>query len=497
MHIDHKDLALLKAKGITNQELDKQVENFKKGFPFLQLQKPAKIGDGIVKLTTKEIEIYKKLYDDFSADVLKFVPASGAASRMFSFLFEFLEKGDDHYSDMSQITQSEVKKFFENIKSFAFYDELEKVLKDKNLSLDELLEECHFKLIIRHFLMKEGLNYGDLPKGVILFHKSENEVRTSVEEHLAEGAMYAKSNQNIVNIHFTISPEHVHLFNDLIKNVKSRYENLFSVKYNISFSQQKASTDMVAVDLENKIFRNSDGSMLFRPGGHGALIENLNDLKEDIIFIKNIDNVAPDRLKPDTIDYKKSLAGLLLKYRMRIFNYLLQIDEGNYNDTDLKEMIHFIKNELCYLPGDYLEELSTEHLINYIKQILNRPIRVCGMVKNEGEPGGGPFWVKHKSGHIDLQIVESSQIDSKDKNQQQILKTSTHFNPVDLVISTTDYKGKKFNLLKFRDSETGFISQKTKDGKVLKAQELPGLWNGAMANWNTILLKYQYPLLIL
>jgi hypothetical protein len=489
MHLDKKDILQLKSKGISQHDLDQQIENFKKGFPFLRVQKPATIGNGILKLTTKEIESYKKLYDDFSADVLKFVPASGAASRMFSFLFEFLEKGEDHYSDVSEIEQAEVKQFFKELKNFAFYDELNSLISSKNQSLDELLEKCHFKRVIHFFLSKEGLNYGEKPKGVLLFHKSENEVRTAIEEHLVEGALYAKTNQNKVKIHFTISPEHGNLFNDIIKKTIARYEKKFDVKYEISFSQQKPSTDMVAVDLNINLFRNDDGSMLFRPGGHGALIENLNDLKEEIIFIKNIDNVIPDKYKPDTIDYKKAIAGILIKYRLRIFNYLSQIESDNCNSSDIKEILNFIKNELCFIPGDEIDELEHELQVNYIKQILNRPIRVCGMVKNEGEPGGGPFWIKHKDGSIDLQIVESSQIDPNDKKQQQILKTSTHFNPVDLVISPIDYKGKKFDLLHFRDSETGFISKKTKDGKTLKAQELPGLWNGAMAHWNTIFVE--------
>jgi len=489
MHLDQKDNIQIKQKGISVQSLEQQLQNFKKGFPFLQVKMPATVGQGILRLNDKEIDVYKKLYDDFNEDVIKFVPASGAASRMFSFLFEFIENCKDHYKSISDIEQPEVRMFFENIKKFAFYDELDNKLKSKNLSLKELIGECHFKTIIRHLLFNEGLNYGEKPKGALLFHKSENDIRTALEEHMVEGALYATANHDMVKIHFTISPEHIKLFDELVKNAKPKYEKQFNVNYVITFSQQKPSTDMVAVDLQNELFRNNDGSMLFRPGGHGALIENLNDLKENLIFIKNIDNVVPDRSKADTITFKKVIAGVLIKYRMRIFNYLTQLELGNYNSSDLKEIIQFIKSELCFVPGDDIDEFSHELQAQYIFQVLNRPIRVCGMVKNEGEPGGGPFWVRHNDGSIDLQIVESSQINSKDQKQQEIIKAATHFNPVDLVISTIDFKGNKFDLLKFRDPETGFISNKTKDGKTLKAQELPGLWNGAMAKWNTFFVE--------
>ncbi|MGE0089717.1 MAG: DUF4301 family protein [Bacteroidales bacterium] len=490
MHLDHNDNKQLKLKGITTQVLEQQLENFAKGFPYLKIKKPATIGDGILKLNNNELETYKKLYDDFNEKVIKFVPASGAASRMFSFLFDFYENGQDHYKSISEIENKDVRLFFENIKRFAFYDELENKLKKNNLSLNELIEECHFKIILRYFLFKDGLNYGDKPKGVLLFHKNKQEPRTAFEEHLVEGAQYATVNRNTVKIHFTISPEHKTLFNELAKSVVPKYEKLFNVKYEITFSQQKPSTDIIAVDEKNNIVRNTDGTMLFRPGGHGALIENLNDIKENILFIKNIDNVVPDKLREDTIKFKKVIAGLLIKYRMRIFNYLTQIESDSYDTSDIKDIIQFIKTELCFIPDDEIDDLNLELQANYAFQILNRPIRVCGMVKNEGEPGGGPFWVKHKKdGSIDLQIVEASQINPKDQNQQNILNSSTHFNPVDLVISVIDFKGNKFDLSNYRNPETGFIAKKSKDGKAIKAQELPGLWNGAMAYWNTIFVE--------
>ena len=328
------------------------------------------------------------------------------------------------------------------------------------------------------------MDYGQKPKGVLTFHKYEKEFRTAFEEHLYEGAFHSKTIENKVNIHFTISPEHSDLFNAIMESKVQQLENKFKVKFDISFSYQKPSTDMVAVDLNNDLFREPDGSLVFRPGGHGALIENLNDLDADIIFIKNIDNVVPDRLKDVTIEYKKALAGVLLSFQQMIFDYIEVLTKEGNKDEILFEIEHFIREELCYqIEGDNKKDKDT------MLEILNRPLRVCGMVKNEGEPGGGPFWVKHQEDTTDLQIVESSQIDTNNHEQISILKSSTHFNPVDLVCATKDYKGNKFNLLNYRDSNTGFISKKSKDGRDLKAQELPGLWNGAMANWNTIFVE--------
>ncbi|MFC2151688.1 DUF4301 family protein [Bacteroidota bacterium] len=479
-----KDIHQIESKGLTSQEVDMQIQNFIKGFPFLNISKPATINDGVVRLKNEEIEAFVKLYEDLNPDSLKFVPASGAASRMFKFLFEFYKEAKDTYANLNEIKDIDVQKFFKSITQFAFYNDLKATIKTSKLEIEDLLKQGKYKEILKYFLFDDGLNYGQKPKGVLLFHKYENDAKTAFEEHLTEGIHYAKSLDNIVKIHFTISPEHQELFSKLFERCKKNYENEFNVKFIISFSQQKPSTDMVAVDLNNELFRNADESLLFRPGGHGALIENLNDLDADIIFIKNIDNIVPDRLKDITVQYKKALAGVLLSYQEKIFKYIDVLENRKYREEIIKEIEEFIKKELCY--DFYKDQKLTA---DFLLEILNRPIRVCGMVKNEGEPGGGPFWVKQSNGAIDLQIVESSQIDAGSEQQMDNVKSSSHFNPVDLVCATKDYKGEKFDLLKYRDSNTGFITKKSKDGKDLKAQELPGLWNGAMANWNTIFVE--------
>lgn len=477
-----KDIQQIESKGLTSEKVDSQIKNFIQGFPYLKISRPATINDGIIRLSEKEIEAYIKLYEDLSPDSLKFIPASGAASRMFKFLFEFYEKADGQYNSIEEVNDENIKKYFKNLKKFAFYDELKNVIKSNGQDINDLLKAGKFKEILRYFLFHDGLNYGQKPKGVLSFHKYEDDLRTAFEEHLYEGASYSKSFDNVVKIHFTISPEHKDLFLELLETKIEYFEKKFNVKYKISFSQQKPSTDMVAVNLENQLFRNSDGSLLFRPGGHGALIENLNELDSDIIFIKNIDNVVPDRIKDVTVKYKKALAGILLSCQEKIYNYIDILEELNHKDEILSEIKDFIKKELCY---GFEKDIDPKSIL----EILNRPIRVCGMVKNEGEPGGGPFWVKQTNGIMDLQIVESSQIDSNNEKQNEIVKLSTHFNPVDIVCATKSKSGDKFDLLKYRDLNTGFISKKSKDGRDLKAQELPGLWNGAMANWNTIFVE--------
>jgi hypothetical protein len=344
------------------------------------------------------------------------------------------------------------------------------------------------KTAIATLLGEEGLSYGKLPKGLLKFHKYEDGARTPVEEHLVEGALYAGGKNGNVNVHFTVSPEHRPLFEALVAKVAPKYEKKFGVKYSVSFSEQKASTDTVAANPDNTPFRGKDGKILFRPGGHGALIENLNDLDADVIFIKNIDNVVPDRLKAETVEYKKLIAGVLVSKQKKAFQYLELLDSGKYTHAQLEEIIRFLRDELCCRNPE-LKDLEDAELAIYLKKKLNRPMRVCGMVKNVGEPGGGPFLAYNQDGTISLQILESSQIDKNNAEYLQMFQNGTHFNPVDLVCAVKDYKGNKFNLTKYVDSQTGFISSKSKDGKELKALELPGLWNGAMSDWNTIFVE--------
>lgn len=465
-----KNIQQIVGRGSNLAQIEKQIQYFKEGFPFMPLKKAATIGDGIVQMTDEEVDKYQKFYSAEMAKlkVVKFVPASGAASRMFKSLFSALEEGK---SDKS------VAQFFEKLDQFAFA----KDLKNKANSTDE-------NTILKALLTDSGLGYGNLPKGLLAFHQYETTFRTPVEEHLVEGARSANSNGNVF-LHLTVSPEHKAKFQELITSKLGYYEGVFNLKFDISYSEQKPSTDTIAVNMDNSPFLESDGSLLFRPAGHGALLENLNDIEADVIFIKNIDNVVPDRLKADTITYKKALAGLLIDLQTKIFGYLHDLKYGSPTLSELDEIDLFIQRKLCVEAPNGLLDRSNQEQAQYFFDKLNRPIRICGMVRNQGEPGGGPFWCKNSDGTHSLQIVESAQVDFDNDSQKEIFSKSTHFNPVDLICATKDFEGNKFNLMHFSDPKTGFITEKSKDGKALKAQELPGLWNGAMANWNTIFVE--------
>jgi len=489
-----EDLKQIASKGIDPKTIENQIENFRKGFPFINLDRPAIVGDGIKTFNLRDAKKLSYYYDSNSKkyEVLKFVPASGAASRMFKDLFEFIDFYTGSESDLERLQNDKklapVRIFIERIRDFAFYGELQKKLRKDGYDLEDCLSRKDYKTVIEYLLLKQGLNYASLPKGVLLFHNYPDDPRMSIEEHLVEGANYCKDKEHRAAIHFTVSPEHADTFLEEINRIKDKYEDLFDVTYELTFSLQKASTDTIAVDLKDKPFREPDGSILFRPGGHGALIENLNDRESEIIFIKNIDNVVPDRMKPDTFLYKKVLGGYLFELQDMVFEHIETL-EDRPDDEDIRTILRFIKSKLGFIIDPDFNSFRREDKIDYLFRKLNRPIRVCGMVKNEGEPGGGPFWVKEPSGEISLQIVESSQINMEDAEQKEIFSKSTHFNPVDIVCGVRDYKGRNFDLRKFVNPATGFISTKSKDGKSLKAQELPGLWNGAMADWITVFVE--------
>ena len=475
-----KDLKQFINKGISAEKIQAQINHFKKGFPYANIIAPATAGNGIIKLTEDEVSDYGNLYDNISENekIVKFIPASGAASRMFKSLFALM---NNEVSISDDTGFNSPNYFFKNIQKFAFYTDL------KNSCPAETDFSKDFEKILNYLLTENGLNYGNLPKGLLKFHKYKTGERTPSEEHLAEGAMYAKTGNNVF-IHFTVSPEHQALFEKHIEEIKVDYENRFEIKIHIKFSIQKPSTDTIAVDLHNQPFRNEDGTILFRPGGHGALIENLNDIDADIIFVKNIDNVVPDRLKAETVKYKKALGGLLKEKQTQIFNFTEKLQNDTSEET-INIVKTFAENELYITLDNTFETKTNSEKARYLISKLNRPLRVCGMVKNEGEPGGGPFFVKKESGSVSLQIVESAQIDTENTEKAKIVKEATHFNPVDLVLAVKDFKGNKFDLKKYIDPKTGFISQKSKNGKELKALELPGLWNGAMANWNTLFVE--------
>ena len=472
--------------GIREEQVEEQLATFQKGFPYLELNASASVGNGISVIPAAKQASYLTAWDKYLSGphtILKFVPASGAASRMFKDLFAFISASyDEPQTDAEKI-------FFAHIQSFPFIKALNlQCVAHEGDSVYSLIAAKKYREVAKNLLEPEGLNYGGLPKGLLLFHKYPEGPRTAVEEHLAEGAMYAKNNRGEVNIHFTVSPEHLDYFRRLVKEKVPVYEEKFSVHYGISFSTQKSSTDTIAVDMDNKPFRLNDGKLLFRPGGHGALIQNLNDLDADVIFIKNIDNVVPDNFRGTTVIYKKLLAGILVSVQEQIFSYLRLIESRKYNNDQVQDMIHFLHDVLCTRHPE-LKVMEDTELINHIQSILDRPLRVCGMVKNVGEAGGGPFLAVNSDKSISPQILESSQIDMNDPAKKAMFESGTHFNPVDLVCATKDYKGHRFNLPDFVDKNTGFISHKSKEGRDLKALELPGLWNGAMSGWNTIFVE--------
>jgi hypothetical protein len=479
------DLNLLSAKGISVQQIDEQLDHFKTGFPFLPVVASASIEKGIKHIPEEEQKKYLNAWFsclEQNREIVKFVPASGAASRMFKDLFEFLA------ADYTIPTTLFEQTFFAEIHKFAFYQTLNNFcILNEGKSIDELMEGKNHKAIVENLLYAKGLDYGQLPKGLILFHAYPEGPRTAMEEHLTEGALYACNKKRQVDVHFTVSPEHKALFEALTNEKTSEYAQKYKVDYRISFSEQKSSTDTLAADAENKPFRENN-QLIFRPGGHGALIENLNDLAADVVFIKNIDNVVPDSFKAITIQYKQLIAGVLVDYQQKIFNYLHRIDSGKYTHEQLLEILYFLQNELC-IKNPETKVLEDVELVLYLKSKLNRPLRVCGMVRNAGEPGGGPFLAVNSDGTISLQVLESSQIDLKDPEKKALFERGTHFNPVDLVCALKNYKGEKFDLPRYIDRNTGFISLKSKNGKELKALELPGLWNGAMSDWNTVFVE--------
>lgn len=485
--ITEKDKALLAKKGISEEKFEHQLACFATGFPFLRLAAAASVEKGILTPNAEEEKDFLTSWENYTTNeqnkVVKFVPASGAASRMFKNVFAFVD------AEYNEPTTDFENFFFDNIHKAPYFNDLDTAcirLFDRNI--DNLIATNQQKKVAKAMLSAEGLNYGALPKGLLKFHRYPEGSRTPLEEHLVEGALYAREKNNTVNVHFTVSPEHRSLFEALVKEVVPTYEAKFGVKYHVTFSEQKPSTDTVAANPDNTPFRTKDGNLLFRPGGHGALIENLNDIDADVVFIKNIDNVVPDRLKEDTVRYKKLLAGVLVKLQAQAFAYLRKLDSGKYTMDDLREMLQFVQKKL-FTKNPETKMLEDTEMAIYLRKKLNRPMRVCGMVRNVGEPGGGPFLAYNADGTISLQILESSQIDMNDPEKKEMFEKGTHFNPVDLVCAIKDYKGQAFHLPDYVDPQTGFISHKSKDGKELKALELPGLWNGAMSDWNTVFVE--------
>jgi len=464
-----EDLESFAARGITVEDVERELESLRKGFPWLDVVAAATPRRGIKVLSGFEGGDSFDCFSKNTLKVTKFVPASGAATRMFKDLYSSLASGELNAAS---------KKFISGIRQFAFYD-------------PSLFEKADPLKAIENLLTPSGLDYGHKPKGVLLFHRYSDEIRTAFEEHLVEGALYARMKDFSVNLTVSVSPEHLSMFETLFENVRKRYESRYGVKYNLDFTLQSPSTDTVALDEDGNPFRTEDGSILFRPAGHGALIENLSMIDSDIVVIKNIDNVVKEEFIEQTIYWKKLLIGRLIMSRNKTFSYIGTLMKslrlGNYFDIQsiCDEITDYLDSEYCI----NVPKMDARQRPDYLLAKLNRPIRVCGMVRNQGEPGGGPFIVRDKDGSTSLQILESVQLNPEDERTASLFAQGTHFNPVDLVCSLTDYKGDKFELKKYVDNQAGFISSKSLAGRNLKALELPGLWNGAMSEWNTIFVE--------
>jgi hypothetical protein len=497
LNIFKEELIKEKSLRVSVDDIINQIKLFEKGIPQIKLERSCTINDGIKVIPDGKHEYYLELYQEAlkNKKVTKFVPASGAASRMFKKQQTVLAK--NNFISLEEIKQKSNKgdenriaalEFIENINKFAFYDELKEKLEGDGKNMGELLKEGNTADIFRYTIEEPGLNYVNQPKGSIKFHSYPDGSRTAFEEHIVEAIRYAKNSDGIAKIHFTISPDHSDLVKTIIEPLFQSYKEKGEA-IEVSYSYQKRSTNTIAVTKENKPFRDSEGYLLFRPAGHGALLENLNELEEDIIFIKNIDNIVPDHLKGETYNYKMILAGYLVELQKKIFNFLLQVEAKKDNENIISEILKFIESELEIEIKNEINSLSFSEKTKHLFKFLNRPIRACGMVKKGRHPGGGPFWIRDNDGNLTRQVVETTQMNLEDEDQRKILESATHFSPVDFICGIRDYNGKKFNLKDFANPDTGLITTKSKDGKELKALELPGLWNGGMYNWITLFVE--------
>lgn len=479
------------------EKIIEQIKSFEKGVPYQKLIRPCTKGDGIMVI---DEDYFEDLISDYqlavdNGRITKFVPASGAASRMFKKLQSvFVNFGEisrkilRNKASEGDVDSKAVLEFIDNLKRFAFYSDLKDKMEENGLEIEKLLNEGNYNDILRYTLESNGLNYVNQPKGSIIFHSYPDGSRTAFEEHIYETIDYAMGKDKKAKVHFTVSPEFRDLANRIVNRAVEKLKKN-GINIDVSFSYQKTSTDTIAVTEDNVPFKDTEGNLVFRPAGHGALLENLNDINGDIIVIKNIDNIVPAQWRKTTNLYKKVLCGYLISLQNKIFNYLNELDKANITQTTINKIKSFANIDLSIYFDENFKSLSVSNQTHLLKEKLNVPIRVCGMVKNEGHAGGGPFWVEGVDGNISLQIVEMIQIDADDEKQLRILKKSTHFNPVDLVCGVRNYKGKQFNLLEYTDPSSGLITTKSKDGRELKALELPGLWNGSMAKWITVFVE--------
>lgn len=489
-----KDIQYIKSKGITLAQVNAQVDRIKNGMSYSNLIAAANVGNGIKRYNESEIQDFINLYETKlnHLSIEMFVPASGAATRMFKFLFQFLKHFNPKKETIEEYAEKHndnlIKTFVSNLENFPFYEEVLSKAKTINPNFESLSRDEACVAFVKTMLNENALNYSFLPKGLLPFHNYKTGAITAFHERLLESTLYATSN-NKANLHFTVSEKHHPYFNSELNKIKDDLEAETNTTFNVSYSYQKEETETVALTTSNEIYRNEDGSILFRPAGHGALIENLNAINSDLIFIKNIDNIVVFNRNKKLVKYKKMIAGVLIEAQEQAFSFLHKLDNKAVSEADMLAIAMFLSKKMNVSISDEFDDLSSEKKKQYLKDKLNRPIRVCAMVKNEGEPGGGPFWVKDENGNISLQIAEFAQIDVDNTKQADIVKNATHFNPTDLVCGTKNYKGEKFNLLNYVDPEAAFITMKTQNGTDIQALELPGLWNGSMAYWNSIFVE--------
>lgn len=485
------DLEQMAAHGIGKSDVDAQLTRYLKPH-YIRLDRACTTKDGIRILGEAELNDLVETWDRNVSGKTpgNFVPASGAATRMFHSLHAALNDTDLASMEADRIAEihPDVSTFLEALPWFAFFPELKNALKGTAINTEQPVDGATAEKILRCLLTPDGLNYPALPKGLLKFHQYSGTARTAFEEHLFETAQYAVSGNNTANLHFTVSPEHLEATKTLLAKAADHFSDT-GIRFSLDFSFQKTAKDTIAVDPDNQPFRDDGGALVFRPAGHGALLDNLAEISFDPVFLKNIDNVCVDRLKPVTVRYKKALGGLLLKLLSQIHKFLTELESGVPAADRATEIVAFLKRELgTDIPGP-IENGSGEDVRRFCFERLNRPLRVCGMVVNRGEPGGGPFWVRHKDGTVSAQIVEKTQIDPKDPGQTAILGASTHFNPVDLVCSFRDHRGDPYSLQNFSDPDAVIVAEKSHEGRPLKCLELPGLWNGAMAYWNTVFVE--------
>ena len=491
--ISSLDFVQIYNHGIPMQNIQKQLSIFKDGIAKTILDRPATINDGILKLSSEDFQKNALFFDTNKSNLIleKFVPASGAATRMFKFLNEFLTEFDINNESVNAYINrkkdTELSLFIIGMDKFPFFKELDSKLRSEHKDFESLDNSYKNYYFIKLLLQSDYFDFANKPKGVLPFHKYADHIATPIEEHLNECALYATVNGNS-NLHFTVSKIHQKQFEAIVNSTKDKIEKQSNTKISVGYSYQNQATDTITVDSKNNPFRDKNNELVFRPGGHGALIENLNNQDADIIFIKNIDNIIQNNVETVTL-CKKALAGILIRLQQQVFTYLKAIDANQIHENDIAEIITFLKEELHIEMSKGFQKFTLENKILKIKTKLDRPIRVCGMVKNEGEPGGGPFWVRDTKGKLSLQIVETSQVDLSNPKQEKILAKSTHFNPVDLVCGIKNYNKTKFDLTRFIDHEAGFIVTRNTSGKVMKSYELPGLWNGAMAKWLTVFVE--------